>query len=326
MNQVYLIYGNEPQLIEEEKQKFFLSHKNLDVRVLHDEAGPSKIAEQLMEDSLFGDAKVFCLINPPILKKAGQKESQEWDALADLLMNYTGDNPVLIIYHDMVDKRLKQNKKILDSIPHKECKRLEGDDLLMWIRHYCTSNGFTLTPDGYDYLSQLLQLWQDVPVAFMRTEFDRYFLLLGNHKKIDKSFLMEHSSNYGAKNIFTFKEALLKQDVNTLLELFPFMFSYKEIDRAMGYIEGQLRLQLLVSECRAAGMTAKQVENFCKENGSTLKPYPIKLAYEASSRISITALKVLLKGLYEVILDSRTSKGDMWRFRDLCLTYCGYKG
>ena len=50
--------------------------------------------------------------------------------------------------------------------------------------------------------------------------------------------------------------------MNTLLELFPFMFSYKEIDRAMGYIEGQLRLQLLVSECRAAGMTAKQVENF----------------------------------------------------------------
>ena len=308
MNQVYLIYGNEPQLIEEEKQKFFLSHKNLDVCVLHDEAGPSKISEQLMEDSLFGDAKVFCLINLPILKKAGQKESQEWDALAELLMNYTGDNPVLIIYHDMVDKRLKQNKKILESIPNKECKRLEGDDLLMWIRQYCTSNGYTLTPDGHDYLSHLLELWQDVPVAFMRTEFDR------------------HSSNYGAKNIFTFKEALLKQDVNTLLELFPFMFSYKEIDRAMGYIEGQLRLQLLVSECRAAGMTAKQVENFCKENGASYKPYPIKLAYEASSRISIKALKALLKGLYEVILDSRTSKGDMWRFRDLCLTYCGYKG
>ena len=311
MNQVYLIYGNEPQLIEEEKQKFFLSHKNLDVRVLHDEAGPSKILEQLMEDSLFGDAKVFCLINLP---------------MAELLMNYTGDNPVLIIYHDMVDKRLKQNKKILESIPNKECKRLEGDDLLMWIRQYCTSNGYTLTLDGHDYLSHLLELWQDVPVAFMRTEFDRYFLLLGNHKKIDKSFLMEHSSNYGAKNIFTFKEALLKQDVNTLLELFPFMFSYKEIDRAMGYIEGQLRLQLLVSECRAAGMTAKQVENFCKENGASYKPYPIKLAYEASSRISIKALKALLKGLYEVILDSRTSKGDMWRFRDLCLTYCGYKG
>ena len=61
--------------------------------------------------------------------------------------------------------------------------------------------------------------------------------------------------SYGAKNIFTFKEALLKRDIDTLLELFPFMFGYKELDRAMSYIEGQLRLQLLVSECRQAGMS-----------------------------------------------------------------------
>lgn len=326
MSNIYLVYGNESQLVEEEKQKFFLTHKNLDVCVLSDESGPSKISEQLMEDSLFGDAKIFCLVNIPILKKAGQKDNEEWAALSDLLINYTGDNPVLIVYHDMIDKRLKQNKKILDAIPHKECKRLEGAELLMWIRQYCTSHGYTLTPDGNDYLAHLLELWQDVPVAFMRTEFDRYFLLLGDSKEINRQFLMDNSSNYGAKNIFTFKEALLKQDVKTLLELFPFMFSYKEIDRAMSYIEGQLRLQLLVSECRASGMGPKEIENFCKSHESAFKPYPIKLAYEASPRISIKALRVLLKGLYDVILDSRTSKGDMWRFRDLCLTYCGYKG
>ena len=61
MNQVYLIYGNEPQLIEEEKQKFFLSHKNLDVRVLHDEAGPSKISEQLMEILYLAMPRYFVL-------------------------------------------------------------------------------------------------------------------------------------------------------------------------------------------------------------------------------------------------------------------------
>lgn len=325
MSQVYLVYGNESQLVEEEKQKFLLNYKDLELRVLNDESGPGKISEQLMEDSLFGDAKVFCLINLPIIKKAGQKDNEDWDGLCDLLVNYTGENPVLLIYHDMIDKRLKQNKKLLDAIPHKECKRLEGQDLLMWIRQYCTSHGYSLTPDGQEYLSSLLELWQDVPVAFMRTEFDRYFLLLTDKKQITKDFLMEHSSHYGAKNIFTFKEALLKQDVPTLLELFPFMFSYKEIDRAMSYIEGQLRLQLLVSECRKAGMTVRQIESFCKDHESSFKPYPIKLAYEASSRISIKALRALLKGLYEVTLDARSSQGDMWRFRDLCLTYCGYK-
>ena len=104
------------------------------------------------------------------------------------------------------------------------------------------------------------------------------------------------------------------------------MFGYKELDRAMSYIEGQLRLQLLVSECRQAGMSVQAIQNLCKDHDSLFKPYPIKLAYEASARISVKALRALLKGLYEIILDSRSSKGDIWRFRDLCITYCGYKG
>ena len=226
----------------------------------------------------------------------------------------------------MIDKRIKQNKEILDKIPNHQCKRLEGADLVMWIRQYCTSNGFKMTPDAQEYVAHLIDLWQDVPVSFMKTEFDRYFLQITGDKVITKEFLEENGSDYGAKNIFTFKEALLKRDIDTLLELFPFMFGYKELDRAMSYIEGQLRLQLLVSECRQAGMSVQAIQNLCKDHDSSFKPYPIKLAYEASPRISVKALRALLKGLYEIILDSRSSKGDIWRFRDLCITYCGYKG
>ena len=42
------------------------------------------------------------------------------------LMEYNGDNPIVLIYHDMIDKRIKQNKEILDKIPNHQCKRLEG--------------------------------------------------------------------------------------------------------------------------------------------------------------------------------------------------------
>ena len=38
------------------------------------------------------------------------------------------------------------------------------------------------------------------------------------------------------------------------------MFGYKELDRAMSYIEGQLRLQLLVNECRQAGMSVQAIQ------------------------------------------------------------------
>ena len=73
MNQVYLIYGNEPQLIEEEKQKFFLSHKNLDVRVLYDEAGHSKISEQLMEDSFIWRCQGILSYQSTYLEKSRAK-------------------------------------------------------------------------------------------------------------------------------------------------------------------------------------------------------------------------------------------------------------
>lgn len=325
MAQIKLIYGDEPQLIEEEKRKFLSDYSNLPIMVLDDEAGPQKISEMLSEDSLFGDKKIFCLVNIPIIRKSG-KNNDIWMPLYELLQEYTGDNPILLIYHDTIDRRITQNKELLEHIPNIQCKRLEGADLVIWIRQYCSLNGFKLTPDAQEYIAHLIELWQHVPVSFMRTEFDRYFLQITGEKVITKEFLEEHGSDYGAKNIFTFKEALLKRDIHTLLGLFPFMFAYKELDRALSYIEGQLRLQLLVSECCQAGMSVQTIQNLCKERNSSFKPYPIKLAYEASSQISIKALRALLKGLYEIILDSRSSKGDIWRFRDLCITYCGYKG
>ena len=40
MAHIQLIYGDEPQLIEEEKRKFLSAYPDLPVTVLDDEAGP----------------------------------------------------------------------------------------------------------------------------------------------------------------------------------------------------------------------------------------------------------------------------------------------
>ena len=46
MAHIQLIYGDEPQLIEEEKRKFLSAYPDLPVTVLDDEAGPQKISEK----------------------------------------------------------------------------------------------------------------------------------------------------------------------------------------------------------------------------------------------------------------------------------------
>lgn len=321
MASIHLLYGTEDQLMEERKLSILSQYKDMGVVNLIDDTNPSRIMEQLSEDSLFGDRKLFCLINPAIVKKSG-KNNDAWQGLRSFLLTYQGENPILIIYHDAIDKRLKENKELLAIIPNEEFKRLEGGELVQWMRKYCQENGYQLTVQAQDYISQMLEIWVDVPVAFMRTELDRFFLLLGDRKDIDKPFLEANISDFGSKNIFTFKDALLQRDVHTLLHLFPFIFSYKEVDRAMSYIEGQLRLQLMVSECRAAGMTLTQTQDLFKQEGSKTKAYPIKLAYEAAPRIPRKALRSLLIGMYHVVASNRMGQGDISTFRDLVLSYC----
>ena len=321
MASIQLLYGTEDQLMKERKLSILSQYRDMEVVNLTDDNNPSRIMEQLSEDSLFGDSKLFCLINPGIVKKTG-KNNDAWQGLRSFLLNYQGENPVLIIYHDAIDKRLKENKELLATIPNEEFKRLEGGQLVQWMRKYCQENSYQLTLQAQDYISQLLEIWVDVPVTFMRTELDRFFLLLGDNKEIDKPFLEANISDFGSKNIFTFKDALLQRDVHTLLDLFPFIFSYKEVDRAMSYIEGQLRLQLMVSECRAAGMTLRQTQDLFKQEGSKTKAYPIKLAYEAAPRIPRKALRSLLIGMYHVVATSRMGQGDISTFRDLVLSYC----
>lgn len=321
MASIQLLYGTEDQLMKERKLSILSQYRDMEVVNLTDDNNPSRIMEQLSEDSLFGDSKLFCLINPGIVKKTG-KNNDAWQGLRSFLLNYQGENPVLIIYHDAIDKRLKENKELLATIPNEEFKRLEGGQLVQWMRKYCQENDYQLTLLAQDYISQLLEIWVDVPVTFMRTELDRFFLLLGDNKEIDKPFLEANISDFGSKNIFTFKDALLQRDVHTLLDLFPFIFSYKEVDRAMSYIEGQLRLQLMVSECRAVGMTLRQTQDLFKQEGSKTKAYPIKLAYEAAPRIPRKALRSLLIGMYHVVATSRMGQGDISTFRDLVLSYC----
>lgn len=321
MASIQLLYGTEDQLMEEYKLSILSQYRDMEVVNLTDDNNPSRIMEQLSEDSLFGDRKLFCLINPGIVKKTG-KNNDAWQGLRSFLLNYQGENPVLIIYHDAIDKRLKENKELLATIPNEEFKRLEGGQLVQWMRKYCQENGYQLSLQAQDYILQLLEIWVDVPVTFMRTELDRFFLLLGDNKEIDKPFLEANISDFGSKNIFTFKDVLLQRDVHTLLDLFPFIFSYKEVDRAMSYIEGQLRLQLMVSECRAAGMTLRQTQDLFKQEGSKTKAYPIKLAYEAAPRIPRKALRSLLIGMYHLVATSRMGQGDISTFRDLVLSYC----
>lgn len=324
MDKIYVLYGDEPQLMEEEKQRWLRQWGELGVMTLREEQGPASIASKLQETSLFGDQQILCLVDLPICKSAKKSIDAGWDMIRNTLLDYKGDNPVLILHHDLLDKRMKENKELLAALPHKECKRLSVQDMFQWALGYCKENGVTLDQKGRIYFLDMLDLWQDVPLRFLKTEFDRFFLLLDKKETIDDAFLREHLSDFGEKNIFLFKDALFNKDVPLLMELFPFILQYKQVDRAFSYIEGQLRLQLMVCECVNVGLGLPEIER--KLANSSYKPYPIKLAFQASRKIPLLPLAELVRSLYEVQKNHRSGKGTMEDFKMSCLAYCSSVG
>lgn len=320
---VHILYGDEPQLLDDHRRKVVATYDDLPVRVVQAEMDPRSILEKLSESSLFGDQEIIVGIDWPIIKKANRNIQSAWEEVRERVIHYDGDNPLILVFHDNIDKRTKLNQELLKSAKVFEGKRLSPQEMMVWINRYVQDLGYGFARDGMAYLEELLGLWQDVTLPFLKTEMDR-LALLSKHPKNQwtKAFLEEHMSDYGAKNIFAFKEALLSGNVRIMSELLPFMLSPKEVERAMSYVEGQLRLQLLVGEMAASGKSQRDIENYLQQYQYPAKSYPIKLAYEARRRVDLKALAKLLEDVYTIMRASRLGEGSMERFGDACLAYC----
>lgn len=329
MSNIYVIHGDESQLIEDKKKSLMNQFSHLRVETFTVESGAMRINEALREDSLFGDGKLIVLSDVPVLKtteRRGNKErlgnDTDWDNLYTALSSYVGDNPVIMVYHSNLDKRVKNNKNFLAQVDEFHFHKLSKDELIRWSESYCRNQGITFSADGKRYFFSLMELWEEVPLAFLKTEFDRLLLFLPKDGAITAKLLAQEGSDFGSKNIFKFTDAFFQKDVKTLRDILPFILRSNEVDRFFAYLEGQLRLQIMVSECRKAGVSESATFKYLTELGMTVKSYPVKLAYERSKRVSHKELQTFLQGMYQLVLNSRRGNDRVDAFRELCYAYC----
>lgn len=328
MAQIFLIHGEERQLMEEKKQQILQRFKDHRPDVYTTEYSVQEVMNALEEDSLFGEPSVIILEDMPIVKMTTVKKgnADAWEVVYKAVMNYTGENPIILFMHGNIDKRVKNNKDILAVCEEFSFPKLTQEETMRWITRYCNDHRHALSRDGYQYMEGLLEIWVDVPIIFLKTELDRLFLFLGEHEEITAKLLAKEGSDYGSKNVFKFTEALYNKDMAMMMELLPFVSKTKEIDRFLAYLEGQLRLQLLVYEGRYNGKSANAMAAEFKEAGLSYKSYPVTLAFNRCNSISYAAVRDLLYGIYELTLERRTGNMDPHGLERLCIAYCQGKG
>ena len=323
MERLIVLHGEESQLIEEKKNSYIKAAGDRVVEVFSAESGASRISEALREDSLFGESKIFILEDLPFLKKSSGKQAiGDFQSIYDYLLTYSGEHPVILVYHGNLDKRLKVNKEFLKVAKEVELKKMSADDMLVWTERYVKEQGYLISTDGRQYLRALLEIWGEVPLSFFKTEMDRLFLFLKDGDAITLDLLSREGSDFGAKNIFRFTDAFFKKEVKVLHQLLPFVLKAKEMDRFFAYFEGQLRLQLMVAELASLGMDDKSIATKLQGLGSTVKAYPVKLAYERKHKISAKEIAIFLEDFYEIAKGIRQSKAKPADFELLCYSYC----
>lgn len=325
MDNIYVLHGEEGQLIEHKKNEIIKKYKNHDVVVYSNETPYANIMAEIHEESLFPESKVYVIHNLPILRTTSDKSGKdlgEWQALYDSLLNYTKENPVILIYDDNLDMRLKINKVFLEKAQVFQFKKLSKDDLLQWSEKYCRLHKHPFSQDGRQYFYELMDLWTDVPVHFLKTEFDRLFLFLKDEEQITMPLLAKEGSDFGSKNIFKFMDAFYEKDIERILEIMPFVLQRKEFDRFFAYLENQLSLQIMVYECGNEGMSAIEVHRYLEENGMKVKAYPVKLAHQRNRFLRINDLKQFLIGMYDIVINMRSGINDENAFARLCMRYC----
>lgn len=326
MDNIYVLHGEEGQLIEQKKNEILKKYAGYDVVMYSNETPYDNLMAALQEESLFMESRIFVIHDLPILRKTNDNNSSKelgiWQSLYDILLNYNKENPVILIYNGSLDQRLKINKIFLEKAQTFLFKKLSKEDLIQWSERYCRFNKHPFSQDGRQYFYELMDLWTDVPVHFLKTEFDRLFLFLRKDEQITRNLLATEGSDFGSKNIFKFMDAFYDKDISLMLELMPFVMQKKEFDRFFAYVENQLRLQIMVYECGNEGMNHTEIHRYLQENGMKVKAYPVKLAYQRNKFLRIKELKTFLLDMYDIAIDRRSGIIDDSAFSRVCMKYC----
>lgn len=280
-NQLHLLYGNEPFLIQEKKTELLktLDEGSISVYDMR-ETGIQAAIDEARTLDLFADKKILILKDCYFLTGEQAKNKIEHDV--DALMGYLSkQNPstsiLFLVNHEKLDKRKKVVKELVKVATTYEAKPLRN--VQSWLQKRAKLEGNTLTPYAAEFMQQ--QLGTDL------------FLLDNELKKI--------SITYPAKkelDVFHIEEILshsLENDVFKLIDRIAYRqpHSLDIIQDLYQLGEDPIKILLLIArqlrimhQVKVVALQGKRPRDVVKMN-----PYVLSKAEEQSEMYTIEEIQ-----------------------------------
>ena len=297
MNKIYLVYGDEPYLIDEYIKKLEKEYSDYE-KVCYDmlEVNVENAIYDALTISLFSSNKLIICNNSVFLTTQKCEIEHNTDSILKYLSSNT-DSILIFTVNTALDKRKKVVKELENKSEVKVFNKLKDYELSKFIKDYLKKFSFNIDSDALNLFINKLN--DDLYV--ITSELDKMILYKDNKKTINLDDVRLVTSKIINSDIFDLIDAITKKNINEALALYDDLVLMQEEEiKLIVILANQFRLIYQVKSMFKSGYSEMDIS---KTLG--VHPYRIKLA----NGVNINE-KSIIKYLKELsVLDENIKTG-----------------
>ena len=302
MNNVYLIYGNNNELIKREVNNI---SKDIDdiAKYNLEEDDISLALDDLSCISMFGDKKCVVCENAYFLTTIKPSVEQDIDYLTRYLNDDNHDN-ILII--SVVSEKLDERKKIVKLVKEKakviEKNNINQKNIVSFVIDEFKNNGYKIDFNTAKYFISYVGNNIDIVIS----EINKLIMYKDTDKNILKEDIDAISCRAFKDNVFELTNAIINKDYKKMFECYnDLIIVGEEPIKIIALLANQFTLMYQSKMLSKKGYTEKDIAGLLN-----VHPYPVKLALE--SDYLIYEVEDLLKRLHNLDYDIKRGVMDKY--------------
>lgn len=299
---MYLIYGEEPFLIERETQKILDKYNNKNYEIIKYDLDNTPI-DVVVEDadtvSLFSNKKIILCKNSYFFTAKKGLLDHNLDGLESYL-NDSNEDVILIfvVNHDKIDVRKKITKLFKSIGTIIECKKPTSYISIvkeLFENYKISNNDINLLLDRIGN-----------NLGILKQEIDKIKLYKGEDLNITTSDILSLTPEYIEPDIFEFVNSIVTKNKIKALKIYHEMLLQKEEPiKIIVVLANQFRLLYQVKELSSKGYSESDIASILE-----VHPYPVKLAREKSREYKSSELLNYLEQLANLDISIKTGVVD----------------
>lgn len=308
MDSIYVLYGEESFLIEEECNKiinniFGNNAENQVVKYSLLEADIDTVLNDASTMPFLSDKKLIICTECSFLTGAGKDsiDEQSIDKLLKYINNPNDKTTVIfVVENDKLDERKKIVKELKNKAVVKQFNKLKENDLMEYAKKICEQNKYKISSKALTILVERVEN----NLEFLSREIEKLMLYAIDKKEITEEDILESVRKPVADDVFSLVDAVVKKDTNKILDVYnQLLLNNEEPIKVIAILANQFRLIYQTKKLYKLGYSEKDIASKLG-----IHPYRVKLANE----VNLKEIELLsyLEQLADLDIDIKTGKAN----------------